>query len=421
MGTREFVCRMVLALAVVSALASGASPAAEIAAEQEASGAIRVVVPSVFETTFTKRKGFGATWFDLAHDPKKERDIAPVLDENGFFWVKLGKPGTDASWYANPAEEMELLEAGPARVRIQTRGPHTRYGNADRAAQWKECRYKLVFTLYPTGNVYIAYTLEQGEPVPYRDFRVITKSTGAWGENGGGAGKNEVRVAGEAGPARPSRDNKTETAFALQWSNGPTYFTDILMVAYKGKYGAAYWNEGFQDKDMRTSLDLGGLWPDHTLPAGKVHLQFLMCFRDDINGPHSAKPYAEDYRSPDVLGLAKGEIDKTDEGDWDGDGFNEEEGCYVLMSGKDGVAFSLHGAKVPRMNPVFKVKRWAGTAPQAITVDHRGLATGREFVASAREGLLLVQLLGKVEQEACVEVSARQLSLTGPHAGDGKE
>jgi hypothetical protein len=250
---------MVLALAVVSAFASGACPAAEIAAKQEASGAIRVVVPSVFETTFTKRKGFGATWFDLKHDPKKERDIAPVLDENGFFWVKLGKPGTDASWYANPAEEMELLEAGPTRVRVQTRGPHTRYGNADRAAQWKECRYELVFTLYPTGNVYIAYTLEQGEPVPYRDFRVITKSTGAWGENGSGAGKNEVQVAGEAGQARPSRDNKTETAFALQWSNGPTYFTDILMVAYKGKYGAAYWNEGFQDKDMRTSLDLGGL------------------------------------------------------------------------------------------------------------------------------------------------------------------
>jgi len=84
-----------------------------------------------FETTFTKRKGFGVTWFDLKHDPGKSRDLAPVLDGNGFFWIKIGRPGTDGSWYANPAEEMTLLEAGPTRARVRLRGAHMRYGNTD--------------------------------------------------------------------------------------------------------------------------------------------------------------------------------------------------------------------------------------------------------------------------------------------------
>src|SRR4030095_9158415 len=95
----------------------------EIRVTQENETLIRVVSKGRFETTFTKRKGFGSTWFDLEHDPDKKRDLAPLLDENGFFWVKIGKPGTDGSWYANPAEEMKLLEDGPARVRVLLRGP----------------------------------------------------------------------------------------------------------------------------------------------------------------------------------------------------------------------------------------------------------------------------------------------------------
>lgn len=37
-----------------------------IKAIQEDEKTIRVIVPGQFETTFTKRKGFGGVWFDLA-------------------------------------------------------------------------------------------------------------------------------------------------------------------------------------------------------------------------------------------------------------------------------------------------------------------------------------------------------------------
>src|SRR5262245_51390448 len=82
-----------------------------ISATQESEAAIRVVATGRFETTFTKRKGFGHVWFDLEHDPQKSRDLAPVDDENGFLWIKAAPAAsTEGSWYANPVQELELLE-----------------------------------------------------------------------------------------------------------------------------------------------------------------------------------------------------------------------------------------------------------------------------------------------------------------------
>lgn len=57
--------------------------AQEIRATQEGGNLVRVIASGRFETTFSKRKGFGATWVDLKHDPAKKRDRAPVLDGNG--------------------------------------------------------------------------------------------------------------------------------------------------------------------------------------------------------------------------------------------------------------------------------------------------------------------------------------------------
>ena len=377
-----------------------ASTAPEIHASQENENLVRVVALGRFETTFTKRKGFGATWFDLKHDPGKERDLAPVLEENGFFWIKIGKPGTDGSWYANPAEEMNLLESGPARVRVRLRGAHMRYGNTDPKAAWKELRFDQTWTLYPDGSAFVAYFLEHDEPVPYHHFLVITKSNGAWGPQGKREGKGEVRVAGENGAEKP----KAPTAFTLQWSDGPTYFTDILMVAQKGKFGASYWNEGYLDKDIRTSFDIGGLWPERTLPAGKQRLSFLMRIADDINSAEAAARHADDYRSPDRLTVMKGKTDTSDEGDRDADGYNEEEGCYVLNASADGVAFTIHGKTLPRVNPVFKIKGWPGEAPASITLDGRTIAGNKGMVASVREGMLLLQIIATVKEDASVTI-----------------
>jgi len=375
----------------------------EIRAVQETPKLIRVTSPSRFETTFTTRKGFGAAWFDLKHDPDRKRDLAPVLDENGFFWIKIGQPEGDGSWYANPAEEMTLLEAGPVRVRVRLRGAHMRYGQTEAKAAWKELRFDQTWTVYPDGSVYLVYALEQEQPVPYKHFLVITKSNGAWGPNGKGEGKGEVKIVGEAGEAKPS--SKSPTSFTLQWSDGPTYFTDILMVARKGLYGSSYWNEGYQDKDIRCSFDFGGAWPEKTIPAGTQRLHFLMRFADDLNSAEAGAAHARDYRSPDRLTAARGAPDLADEGDRDGDGFNEDEGCYVLTAAPEGATFTIHGASTPRVNPAFKIKRWAGEAPSKILLGGRTVERGKGMTSAVREGTLLLQLFVRVKDDAEVAVS----------------
>jgi hypothetical protein len=182
------------------------------------------------------------------------------------------------------------------------------------------------------------------------------------------------------------------TSFTLQSSDGPTYFTDILMVAQKGKFGAAYWNEGYLDKDIRCSFDLGSLWPDKTLPAGKVRLNFLMRFADDINSAETAAIHAEDYRAPDRPAVTKGEFE----------GYSEDEGCTVLKAAAEGVAFTIHGKSTPRVNPAFKIKGWPG-ATASVALDGKALNPA----ASVREGTLVVQLPVTVEEDATVRIEPR--------------
>jgi len=382
-----------------AALAASWAPAQGIRATLEDEKTIRVAAPGRFETTFTMRKGFGATLFDLKHDPERKRDLAPVLDENGLLWTKAAGPGMgDGSWYANPPQKMELLEAGPVRVRVRLSGPHCRYGYTDPKAAWKDLGFEQTFTLYPTGDVYTDYALVTDKPVPLHHFLLIIKSTGAWGKRG----KGEVHCAGEAGEKPPY--GETASPFALQWSDGPTYFQDILLVMFQGRYKATYWNEGYEDKDVRAGLDLLSRWPDKAVPKGNDHILLLMRFADGLNGERAAAPYANDYRSPDRLTVAEGALDTTDEGDFDADGFNEAEGCYVLKAGAKGVEFTLHGSKIPRTDPAFKVKGWRGDAPKAVRLGSKNIAAGMGFYASTHEGTLLLQVPASIKEDVGIAI-----------------
>jgi len=243
-------------------------------------------------------------------------------------------------------------------------------------------------------------------PLALHHFVLILKPNGVWGNRGKGEGANEVHCAGEFGPDKPS--GPTASSFALEWTDGPTHFQDILMVLRKGKYKGSYWNEGYEDKDLRAGLDLMTRWPDQTLPKGSDHISLLLCFRDDLNGHQAAAAYANDYRSPDRLNVSEGVLDTLDEGDRDADGFNEAEGCYVLNSTAKGVRFTLHGAKVQRMQPAFKVKGWKGSGTPRLTMDGLPLALGADFQVSVDGGVLLLTLARIVNNDVSVSITAQE-------------
>jgi len=65
-----------LAISGIDGRGEDSRGAPAIKAIQEDEKTIRVIVQGQFETTFTKRKGFGGVWFDLKHDPQRKRDLA---------------------------------------------------------------------------------------------------------------------------------------------------------------------------------------------------------------------------------------------------------------------------------------------------------------------------------------------------------
>jgi len=396
-----------LALALAATAPIAAEKAAEITAKMEGDSLIRIVSPGLFETDVTKREGFVGSFYDLKHDPGKKFDVGPVHDENGILWTKTGCPKNqdgswqEGSWFTAPCEKLELLESGPARVRITISGPYCRDGRTAPKERWPELRFEQTFTMYPTGSTYIDYCLVTEKPLPLKGFLLIIKSNGSWSKSGKGAGKGEVHSASDAG--EKIEYGKT-SCLALQWSDGPTHFQDFLMIVHKGKFPGTYWDEGYLDHDYRTGLkNLVG--PD--LPAGRKHISLLFRFDHDINSPQAAMRFAGDYRSPDKLAVKAGQPVTDDEGDIDTDGYNETEGCYVLKAAPGGVEFTLHGSKTPRIEPAFKVKSWKGRRPKTVTLGGSKLAAGTDFVADVKDNTLVIQVQKTVSEDADIRIAAQ--------------
>src|SRR5262245_11795302 len=80
----QHLARTVTSLGTLLGLCLGLATAdcraqSTIQATQVDAKTIRVTSPGRFETDITTVKGFGHTFFDLAHYPQKRRDLAPVL------------------------------------------------------------------------------------------------------------------------------------------------------------------------------------------------------------------------------------------------------------------------------------------------------------------------------------------------------
>jgi hypothetical protein len=170
---------------------------------------------------------------------------------------------------------------------------------------------------------------------------------------------------------------------------------------------------GFKDEDYRTALNLMSRWPDKTVPAGGDHIRLYMRFGHDMNDSEAAGLYAWDYRSPDRLDVASGELVTDDVGDSDGDGFNEVEGCYVLASGPRGVRLTIHGSKLTRTNPAFKIGGWSGPAPRTIALGAAPILAGAGFNVSLKDGVLLLQILKTITEDVEVSVDANRQRLRG--------
>ena len=370
-----------------------------ICARLEGSDLIRIRAPGRFELTFDKREGFGATLFDLQADPDELHDLSASALENGILWTVIEEAENPVPYFANNADELELLEANGVRVQARQSGKHHLYGLP--ASPWEDLGYTQTFTVYATGEVFVDYALVASRDIDLGIFTLILKSTGAWGPSGMGPGADEAHCVGASGLGIPFET--TASPFAMVSSDGSLYFADILMTMYTGLHEGSYWNEGFQDQDFRCGLWITDFSP--TLPEGTSHLPLMLRLGEDMNDPAGGTKYAAPYRSPDTgFDVTQGVKVLDDPGDFDEDGFNESDGTYVLRRqiGQN-VEFELH-AGVTRVDPAFKILNWNEPSPASIRIDGVVEEEGSAFRASVSGGTLVVQLLGERHADTQVRI-----------------
>lgn len=385
-----------------------------ICAQFEGSDTIRILAPGRFEITFTKPVGFGELVYDLQADPDKLYDLSGLGTSTGILWTKVSEVGDPLSYFANHATDLELLESGGVRVRARHSGSHHGYGNPGNP--WNDLGYVQTFTVYATGEVYVDYSLVASRDITLRLFTLVLKSTGDWGNNPGATAPGEAYCVGEHGLSAPYTG--TLSPFAMVSSNGSRYYADMFMALYEGIYYGSYWNGGFNAVDYRCALRIPILFPDLIVPTGTSHIPILMRIAQDMNDPASATKYSDDFRNPDAaFAVLQGVKVLTDPGDRDGDGFNEDDGTYVVSrQGSQDVEFILHGDR-PRMNPAFKILDWDEPSPQSIWVDDVLWLEGAQFRASTIGADLILQLLGERTQDTRILVqsgAAQVPSLTWP-------
>jgi hypothetical protein len=105
----------------------------------------------------------------------------------------------------------------------------------------------------------------------------------------------------------------------------------------------------------------------------------------------TANAYASEYRTPPSLSMATGSSA----------GFNYDRGCYELTASGNSVDFTTAGILY---NPVVNVSSWSAGLPSTIVVNGVAATSGKDYIAVADNGRLLVQFLGTVAQGTRIQI-----------------
>src|SRR5690606_24972438 len=122
----------------------------------------------------------------------------------------------------------------------------------------------------------------------------------------------------------------------------------------------------------------------------------------DIDSTAQAAPMAADYRHPLPVLVDVGSLARTDPGDFDGDGFSEGRGYYVLQLDGSTAKLRVSRRRHVRFSPVFKVINVADREVW-VNVDVRLLQVNGDG-----GGVVRFTVNGEIAGETLVEVTSRE-------------
>jgi hypothetical protein len=127
----------------------------------------------------------------------------------------------------------------------------------------------------------------------------------------------------------------------------------------------------------------------------------------DIDGPAQASPMALAYTRALPIKVDIGRLVQTDAGDFDGDGYSEARGYYVLQLDGRVAKIRLDGREHLRFSPAFKL---------VDVTDHDVwvYVDGRQIKQTPRDqnGNLLFEIPGVISREVLIEITATKRTET---------
>ena len=365
---------------------------------------ITVISPGVYEAVITSATGGGIPeFYDLTREDQAKTNLTQPsrgLLEIGWHSSEISKEGKPwiADWPSayhmrlkTPAA-MEVIEQGPARVRVQVKTPFT---------FWDEKVYEntcvtCVYTFYPAGRIVSKVNIEYNEDRTFnwsreygphlylyhdrktpasQPFDIRTPKIDSLVDEPDAPAEQLVMAYPTTPEIRTSffitipieaqkrfSHSMRHTAHALNWVRGGYGSANVKMT------------KGFTD-EWACMIQMG--------TKGSPLLK-------EFKSPKEAIPFANDYREPAKLSDA--ELVKDDEGDFNKDGFNESQGCYVISADGPAVSITYEKGETAGFAPAFKIVNWKGVAPVGVTIDGKNMPAA----ISLTNGNLIVSILGEI-------------------------
>ncbi len=310
--------------------------------------------------------------------------------------------------------EVEVVEQSPARVRVRVRAPFV----------WNEALVHdlgaaVVYTFWPAGRIVA---------------QVRVQNPGRWTYHWSTEFGPHVWIEGKPdysnGPAgyygfvwsSPRQDKAVDRAPSGEFflAKSAEAKTDLMLSIPRERDKMfpgtmVYLRVGYASTNIDMPPGYDDTWPcliQMGSPASTL--------APELKSAKDALPFALDYREPAKVTGAT--VVTDDPGDFNKDGFNESEGCYVLK-GPGPLTFTFEKGKGAGFAPAFKILHWDADAPKSVKIDGKDVpfAAGTRKVAGATgrsprgavsavmvevQDILFLQVLGTVAAEkAQIEIA----------------
>ncbi len=342
---------------------------------------LMVTAAERFELVF--HQGRIRQWFDLGSDPQRLHNLAGggCLGPIPVLMGPRGEVTLEAAQWSQlgPVAEsyQTVVEASPVRVVIHG---EWRFGSPESPISETSPNHRWVYSIYRGGEVYV----ECSGTIP-------------------GAGASEVGLVfgcdGAAGfkrtiqQPRPAGSREGQAAYVLFAQPAAAGSADLLVVPARE----------LAAREL-THPDNARVCAIYPLPVESDQFLFAGMMRvwpNEIDSPTQAGPMAQAYAQPMPLAVDTGSLLRTDPGDFDGDGFSEARGYYVLQLDGRVAKVRLDGRDHLRFSPAFKLV-------DVTDYDVWVYVDGRQIKKLPRDqnGNVLFEVPGVISREILIEINA---------------